>query len=91
MIEADGEYIIPSEARNYKGFDYREYLKSKKIYGTIKNSNKNIKIIKENNINIVMKLSNNIRNYIINTSNKLLPEKTSSLLVGILIGIKLTL
>lgn len=88
MIEADGEYIIPSEARNYKGFDYREYLKSKKIYGTIKNSNKNIKIIKENNINIVMKLSNNIRNYIINTSNKLLPEKTSSLLVGILIGDK---
>lgn len=88
MIEVDGEYIIPSEARNYKGFDYREYLKSKKIYGTIKNSNKNIKIIKENNINIVMQLSNNIRNYIINTSNKLLPEKTSSLLVGILIGDK---
>lgn len=88
MIEVDGEYIIPSEARNYKGFNYREYLKSKKIYGTIKNSNKNIKIIKENNINIVMKLSNNIRNYIINTSNKLLPEKTSSLLVGILIGDK---
>lgn len=88
MIQADGEYIIPSEARNYKGFDYREYLKSKKIYGTIKNSNKNVKIIKKNNINIVMKLSNNIRNYIINTSNKLLPEKTSSLLVGILIGDK---
>ncbi len=88
LIEVDGEYIIPSEARNYKGFDYREYLKSKKIYGTIKNSNKNIKIIKENNINIVLKLSNNIRNYIINTSNKLLPEKTSSLLVGILIGDK---
>lgn len=88
MIEADGEYIIPSEARNYKGFDYREYLKSKKIYGTIKNSNKNIKVIKEDNIGIVLKLSNNIRNYIINTSNKLLPEKTSSLLVGILIGDK---
>lgn len=88
MIEVDGEYIIPSEARNYKGFDYREYLKSKKIYGTIKNSNKNIKVIKENNIGIVLKLSNNIRNYIINTSNKLLPEKTSSLLVGILIGDK---
>lgn len=88
LIEADGEYIIPSEARNYKGFDYREYLKSKKIYGTIKNSNKNIKVIKEDNIGIVLKLSNNIRNYIINTSNKLLPEKTSSLLVGILIGDK---
>lgn len=88
MIEVDGEYIIPSEARNYKGFDYREYLKSKKIYGTIKNSNKNIKVIKEDNIGIVLKLSNNIRNYIINTSNKLLPEKTSSLLVGILIGDK---
>ena len=88
LIEVDCEYIIPSEARNYKGFNYREYLKSKKIYGTIKNSNKNIKIIKENNINIVMKLSNNIRNYIINTTNRLMPKRTSSLLVGILIGDK---
>lgn len=88
LIEVDGKYLIPSKARNYKGFDYREYLKTKKIYGTIKNSNKSVKVIKENDINIILKTSNKIRNYIIATSEKILPEKTSNLLVGILIGDK---
>lgn len=88
LIEVDGKYIIPSKVRNYKGFDYREYLKTKKIYGTIKNSNKSVKVIKENDINIILIISNKVRSYIINTSNKILPEKTSNLLVGILIGDK---
>lgn len=35
-----------------------------------------------------MQLSNKIRNYITNSANKLLPEKTENLLVGILIGDK---
>lgn len=88
LIEVDGKYLIPSKERNYKGFDYREYLKTKKIYGTIKNSNKSVKVIKENDINIILIISNKVRSYIIDTSNKILPEKTSNLLVGILIGDK---
>lgn len=88
LIEVDGKYIIPNKSRNYKGFDYREYLKTKKIYGTIKNSNKSVKVIKENDINIILIISNRIRNYIIDTSEKILPEKTSNVLVGILIGDK---
>ena len=35
LIKINGEYEEPSEARNYKGFDYKEYLKTKKIYGSI--------------------------------------------------------
>ncbi len=87
LIKIDGEYIIPSESRNYKGFDYREYLKTKKIYGTIKTNN-NINILKENNLNFILIVSNNIRNYVINASDKLLPAETSKLLIGILIGDK---
>ena len=34
-IDVNGEFIEPSKARNYKGFDYKEYLKTLKIYGTI--------------------------------------------------------
>ena len=33
-----GEYEKPQIARNYKGFDYSQYLKSKKIYGIISTS-----------------------------------------------------
>lgn len=87
-IEFIGEYTIPNTARNYKGFDYREYLKSKKIYGNIKVNNNSVKIIEKNRLNILFKFSYKIRNYIIKVSDKLLKEDTSKLLTGILIGDK---
>lgn len=31
ILKIDGEYSKPSEARNYKGFNYKEYLKGQKI------------------------------------------------------------
>lgn len=89
LIEFEGEYIIPSESRNYKGFNYREYLKTKKIYGTIKSSNNKIKVLEKRNLNPILILSNNIRNAIIQKSQRILPDKTSNLLIGILLGNKL--
>lgn len=86
LISLKGEYLIPSKARNYKGFDYREYLKTKKIYGTIKLDS--YKIIEKNNLNYFLILSNKIRGVIINKSNVLLPKETSTLLNGILLGDK---
>ena len=88
LIETNGEYIIPSKARNYKGFDYREYLKAKKIYGSIKADNNQVKIVKSNQLNPILMLSNNIRKYIVDKSKQLLSKETGSLLVGILIGDK---
>ena len=88
LIEINGEYMAPSEARNYKGFDYREYLKTKKIYGSIKADKNNIKVIEKESLNIILIFSNKIRSYIVNVVNYLLPQKTSSLLVGVLIGEK---
>ena len=38
-IYLEGEYTEPEDSRNYKGFSYKEYLKTKKIYGTIKANN----------------------------------------------------
>ena len=87
LIELEGEYIIPSGSRNYKGFNYREYLKTKKIYGTIKANN--VKILEKNNLNPILLKSNNIRNTIIQKAKQILPNKTSSLLIGLLLGDKL--
>lgn len=75
---------MPEERRNYKGFNYRDYLKTKKIYGSI--NCENIKIISNNNLNKILIFSNTIKNYIIKTSKELLPNETSSLFCGILIG-----
>lgn len=86
LISLKGKYLIPSKARNYKGFDYREYLKTKKIYGTIKIDS--YKIIEKNNLNYFLIISNNIRGFIINKSNSLLSKETSALLNGILLGDK---
>lgn len=36
ILNIYGTYDKPSKARNYKGFNYQEYLKTLKIYGTIK-------------------------------------------------------
>ena len=88
LIEFNGEYTTPSEARNYKGFNYREYLKTKNIYGSIKVDSNQIKVIQSNKINPILILSNKIRSYIVDKSNNLLFPETSSLLVGILIGEK---
>ena len=87
LIKIKGEYIIPSESRNYKGFNYREYLKSKKIYGLIKSSGE-IKVIQSNYINQIFIKSNKVRNIIIKNAEILLPGETGALLTGILLGDK---
>ena len=72
IINFNGEYTKPNTTRNHKGFNYSNYLKSKKIYGTVKANNVNI--ISKNNINI-LKIGNEIKNKINNNINKILPEK----------------
>lgn len=84
-IEFTGEYKKPSQQRNYKGFNYKKYLMSQGIFGTI--STKQAIIINANNGNKIKKLSikisemiqKRINDNIKNTDNK-------NLILGILIG-----
>lgn len=87
LIKVDAEYEKPSIMRNYKGFDYSTYLKSKGIFGTIYANENDIKVLENNHINILEKTINNIKNCIIYNSKKLIEDSTTSgLLIGILIG-----
>lgn len=87
LIKIDAEYEKPSIMRNYKGFDYSTYLKSKGIFGTIYANENDIKVLENNHINILEKTINNIKNCIICNSKKLIEDSTTSgLLIGILIG-----
>ena len=85
-IKFEGKYFKPDGARNYHGFDYDNYLKTKKIFGTIKVDN--IEFIKEKDLNFFSLYSNIIRNSIIEKIKQILPEDSSNLLIGILLGIK---
>ena len=83
-VKITGEYQEPQEARNYKGFDYKQYLKTLKIYGTIKADN--VKLLEKNAYNPILEISNNIflkiKENIENTYN----EQTQGLMLGILLG-----
>ena len=84
QIQLEGEFTKPSEKRNFGGFDYSNYLKSIKIHGSIKAEK--ISIISKNNVNIINSLANNIKLKITNNINKLMPEKYSSILLGLILG-----
>lgn len=83
-IELVGNFKLAQERRNPGGFDYRFYLKTKKIYGIVKT--KNTKKLKENNANIISMIANKKANVIKNQSKKLLKNKEACLLIGLLIG-----
>lgn len=83
-IELVGNFKLAQERRNPGGFDYRFYLKTKKIYGIV--TTKNTKKLKENNANIISMIANKTANVIKNQSKKLLKNKEACLLIGLLIG-----
>lgn len=85
-IKLNGEYQEPEIQRNYKGFNYSEYLKQLKIYGTIKCSK--IEMINQKADINIFKFTNEISNKMIKNTKKVLDEETSSILLGLILGYK---
>ena len=83
-IKINGQYQVPESARNYGGFDYKEYLKTQKVYGIFEAEK--IERLKENNLSYIALLSNRVKQKIITNINKILPNETKELFLGILIG-----
>ena len=83
-----GEFEKPSVQRNEGGFDYKEYLKTKGIYGIVNVESNKAKILKENNVNFISKFANIVSSKIEEQANKLFDEQEASLLTGILTGNK---
>lgn len=84
QIKFKGEFKQGEESRNYRGFNYKQYLKSNGIYGTITSSN--ITIIKEKSYNVGAIISN-CRKYAINViKSNFEDENNANILLGILIG-----
>ncbi len=85
LIKITGEYQAPEIARNYKGFNYREYLRGKNIYGTIYPTSE-IKIIQNDADGFFSKIIRTTQSAIKENIRQLLPEETAELCIGILIG-----
>ena len=89
QIMFNGEYIKPKGKRNYKGFDYSLYLKSQKIYGTIKINS--YSIIKKDNLNCFQKYINKFKNYTKTILKQYLDEKQANLCIGLLLGDRISI
>lgn len=84
IISFKGEFQEPSKKRNYGGFDYKNYLKTLKIYGTIKLENG--EVLEKNKGNILISFSNKISNSVKEKIYDLLDKREANLLIGLLLG-----
>lgn len=85
-ISVKGKFIEPDVRRNYKGFNYKEYLKTLKIYGTV--NVQNISIIKEKSFNSVFILANELTLKIKDNIGKYFNENARNMIFGIILGDK---
>lgn len=83
-IELIGEYEEPSGQRNYRGFNYKQYLRTLKIYGTIKASS--IEILEKNCENKIFTFANKIQEKIKQNIDITYKEEVSKLILGIMLG-----
>lgn len=83
IVQIEGEYTKPEKQRNYGGFDYQAYLKTKKIVGIIKTSK--IEVIGHKKAGF-KEVCNSISLRIKNNMDQVFGEETASILKGLLLG-----
>ena len=84
IISFKGEFQEPRKKRNYGGFDYKNYLKTLKIYGTVKCESYNV--LEKNKGNILISFTNKISNSVKEKIYDLLDKREANLLIGLLLG-----
>lgn len=79
-----GEFVEPTSQRNKGGFDYKQYLKTKKIYGSI--NVENIQVKAHNQTNILLKITNDVSLKLKENINNILEKEEASILKGLILG-----
>jgi len=88
MICFKGIYEKPSEARNEGGFDYSQYLKTKKITGITTIKAEEIKVVGKNKAGMMARTIHDIKGNKVGKVRGILPEDTANLCTGLLVGEK---
>lgn len=86
LIKFEGNFELPSTQRNYGGFNYREYLKTKNVYGIV--TCKKTEVLAQNQLDRISMFANATQNSIIKQVNTVDNGDTGGLLIGILLGNK---
>ena len=80
----NGQYIKPSEQKNYGGYDDSQYLKTLKVLGRVKVSK--IEVLEKKQQNIILQFANTIRGKIEEKIDKGFEYEKAAILKGLLIG-----
>ena len=83
-IYIKGEFQEAQTARNYKGFNHKQYLKTQKIFGTVKVSS--IIVLEKNCVNKLLQISNSIFLKIKINIEKTYSTNFSAIIMGIMLG-----
>lgn len=86
LIFISGLFEHATTRRNYKGFDYSQYLKTKNIYGICKTDANSLKVLKENSCFVTNMWINKLRNALKNNLRTLLPSDTASIAIALFLG-----
>ena len=85
QVRISGFYDEAEGRRNYKGSNYQEYLKNKKIYGIL-NCENELKVLKKKNLSFANMFINKLRNRLKENFIKILDKEEAGLAIGILLG-----
>lgn len=86
LIFISGTFEQPATRRNYKGYDYAQYLKTKKIYGICKSDVNSLKLLKENSCFVTNMWINKLRNTLKYNLQEVLPSDTASIAIALFLG-----
>lgn len=86
LIDGYGCFEKPEVRRNYKGFDYSQYLKTKNVYMICKSDYMAINIRKRNCIFVGKMWITNLRNKLNSNLQKILDKDCASVACSILLG-----
>ena len=87
-VRALGKFEISDYQRNYKGYNYNEYLRTKKIFGTVTANNDSIKVICNGEMSkyniLVNKLYENLKQKLY----KIMPKDSADICSALILGDK---
>lgn len=83
-IKIQGEYIQPSDQRNYGGYNDKQYLKTLKITGRVKVNQ--LEIVAKQQLNLVLQYANTINLKIKEKITSIFQEEKAVMIKGLLLG-----
>ncbi len=86
IIKGVGSFEKPEIKRNYKGFDYSQYLKTRDVYLICIADSNNIIVVKENSFCVCKMCINSLRSKVKHNLLILLPERPANIAIALLLG-----